>query len=49
MQLSKKQNAFSQLFVHFWNVDNISKTFKKNMTLIADVFAKLRMLKNVVR
>ena len=49
MQLSKKQKAFSNVFLHFWRVDNILNTFTKKVTLIADVFPKLRIPKNVVR
>ena len=49
MQLSKKQKAFSNVFLQFWNVDKISNTFMKKMTLIANRFPKLRIAKNVVR
>ena len=46
MQLCKKEKkiflSFSQ---HFWNVDKILNTFKKKMTLIADVFPKIRIPK----
>ena len=48
MQLPKKLKAFSQVFMHFWNLDKILNTFKNKMTLIADVFSKLRIPKNVV-
>ena len=33
----------------FGNLDSILNIFKKNMALIADVFPKLRTLKDVVR
>ena len=36
-------------FMHFRNLDSILNIFKKKMTLIAEVFLKLRTLKNVVR
>ena len=46
MQLSKKQKDF---FLQFWNVYKILNTFRKKMTLKANVFAKLQIPKNVVR
>ena len=49
MQLSEKQKYFSNIFLNFWNVDKILDTFQKKMTLIADVFTKWRIPKNVVR
>ena len=49
MQLSKKQKAFSNFFLRFWNVDKILNTFRKKMTLIADVFLKLAIPKNVAK
>ena len=48
-QLSQKQKAFSQFFLHFRNVHEILNICKKKMTFIADLFAKLRTPKNVVR
>ena len=42
MQLSLKQKAFSQLFFAFSKVALNFKIFKKNMSLIIDVFPKLR-------
>ena len=48
MQLSKKQKIFCQFFIHFQNVAQILKISKQNMTLITDVFQKLRVPKNVV-
>ena len=48
-QLSQKKNYFMNLFLQFWNLNKILKIFKKKMTLMADVFAKLRTPKNVVR
>ena len=35
--------------MHFLNLDLILKIFKKNMTLIADVFLNLQTWKNEVR
>ena len=49
MQLSKKQKAFAGFFLQFWNVYKILNTFRKKMTLKANVFAKLQIPKNVVR
>ena len=49
MQLSKKKKLLLKFFLHFWNVDKILNTIKKKMTLIADVFPKLQIPKNVVR
>ena len=49
MQLSPKQKTFSELFLHFWNLVQILKIFKKKLTLMEDVFPKLLTLKNVVR
>ena len=44
-QLSKKQKTFSQFFFHFQNLYYILNIFWKRMTLIADVFPKLRLRK----
>ena len=48
MQLSQKQNKILNFSWHFWLVDDILNIFQKKMTLIADVFRKLRTLKNMV-
>ena len=47
-QLSQKQNFFSHFFFDFSNLVQILKIFKKYMTLIADVYPKLRVPKNMV-
>ena len=49
IQLSQKQKTFSHFFLHFWNLVQIWNIFKKNMTLMASVFSKLRTPKNMVR
>ena len=49
MQISHKQNIFSQFFWNFRNLDSILNIFLKKMTLIADVILNLRFRKNVVR
>ena len=49
MQLSNKTNIFSQFFWHFQNLDSILNSFKKKMTLIAEVFLNLPSPKKVVR
>ena len=48
MQLSQKQKPFSPFFAKFSNLASFF-SFKKKMTLIANVFPKLRTSKNVVR
>ena len=42
MQLSQKQNSFSQVFAAFWKFILNFKSFEKKMTLIDFVFSKLR-------
>ena len=42
MQLSQKQNTLSQFFLQLENLDAILENFKKEMTLIADVFLNLQ-------
>ena len=49
MELSGKQKTFSRFFLHLAKLDSILKNFKKKMTLIADVFLNLGILKTVVR
>ena len=41
MQLSQKQKAFSEFVPAFWDLNYIFNIFKRKMTLVADVFAKL--------
>ena len=48
MQLSKKQNSFSQFFPPFLKCTFNFKYFKNKMTLIADVFPKLQAAKDVL-
>ena len=48
MQLSKKQKIFSEFFLHFSYLDSILKFFKKEMSLRADAFLKLRTPNNVI-
>ena len=48
MQLTMKTKIFSNFFLHFLNLDSILNIFKKKITLIVDVFLKLRTVKNVV-
>ena len=45
----KNTQLFLNSFLHFQNVHEILKLFKKKMTLIADLFPKLRTPKNAVR
>ena len=49
MQLSRKQKTFSEFFCAFLKSSSNFEHFEKKMTLIADVFPKLRTRKNVNR
>ena len=49
MQLSKKEKIFLNFFLKFWNEDKILNILKKKLTLVANVFPKLRTPKNAVR
>ena len=48
MQLFLKEKAFSHFFQLFWIADKILNILNKTMTLISDVFLKLRTPKTVV-
>ena len=45
----RNEKYFPNFFFHFRNLESILNIFKKNMTLIADVFLNLRTPKYVVR
>ena len=45
----KNKKLFLNFFLHFRNVDYICNIFKKNMTLIPDLFPKLRTPENMAR
>ena len=49
MQLSQKQKSFSEFAFAFSKAKSNFEHFQKKMTLVIDVFAKLRTPKNVVR
>ena len=49
MQLPQKQKTFSQFFLKFLKSILNFEHFQKKMTLIADVFPKLRTPEDVVR
>ena len=49
MRLSQKQQKFSSLFLRASKLVSTFNIFKKNMTLIADIFPKFRTLENMVR
>ena len=49
MQLSQKQKNFSKFFFAFLKSIKNFRHSPKKMTLIADVFPKLRAPKNVIR
>ena len=49
MELSKKQKLFVNLFLHFWNLDQIFNIFDKKMTIVANLFPRLRTAKDVAR
>ena len=48
MHLSKKQEIFSDFFLHFFNLDSILIISKKKTTLRADISFNFRTPKNVV-
>ena len=43
-----KQKYFSEVLLHFWNLDKILIVFKKKIIVIAQIFWKLLIPKNVV-
>ena len=45
----KNKKYFPNFFLHFWNIVQIWNIFKKEITLIADAFPKLRTPRNMVR
>ena len=45
----QNKKLFPNYFLHFRNLHEISNILKKKMSFIADLFAKLRTRKNVVR
>ena len=47
--LSQKRKTFSELFLQFWNTGQILNIFKKKLTVIANVFPKLRTPKEALR
>ena len=49
MQLSQKQKTFSKFFSKFLKSRLNFEQIQKTMTLIANVFPKLRTCRNVVR
>ena len=49
MKLFKKQKVFVNLFLRFWNVDQILNILKKKMTLITYVCLKRGTAKDMVR
>ena len=49
MQLCQKKIFFSIFFLHFRNLDSILNIFKKDKTLIANIFLNLGTPKNVIR
>ena len=49
MQLFKKRKVFSKVFASFLKTTSHFQQFEKNMSLIADIFGKLRRANNVVR
>ena len=48
MELSRKQKTLSEFFSSFFKSSFNLEHFQKEMTLIADVFPKLRTLKNMI-
>ena len=49
MQLSQTQETFSEFFFRFLESSLNFEHFQKNMTLIGQIFPKLRIPKNMVR
>ena len=49
MQLSQKQKNFLNFIADFWKLVQIWNISNKNMTLIGQIFPKLRTAKNMVR
>ena len=49
MQLSQQQKTFSEFFFFFLNIYEYLNIFEKRMSIIADVFLKLRAAKKVGR
>ena len=47
--MTETKNIFWIFFLRFRNLDSILNIFKKNMTLIADVFLNWRTPENMVR
>ena len=45
--LSRKKKTFSDFLLHFWNVHEIWNILNKEMSLLAYLFPKLLMLRNV--
>ena len=45
----KNEKLFPNYFLHFQNLHEISNILNQKMSFIADLFAKLRTRKNVVR
>ena len=45
----KNEKFFPKFLLHFWKLHHIFNNLKKNMSLIADIFRKLRRANNVVR
>ena len=45
----RNKKHFLNFFARFRNLDSVLKIFDKKVTLIADVFFKLRTPKNVIR
>ena len=49
IQWSEKPKTFADFFLHVWNLYYILKIFKKKLSLIANVFWKLWVLKETLR
>ena len=48
MELSKEEKFSSQFFAQFLKFTSVFEYFEKKMTLIADIFPKLKIAKDVV-
>ena len=49
MELSKKKKLFLNFLFHFWNLHQTLNVSKEKMIVIANVFPKLRTVKNLLR
>ena len=49
MKLSQKRKIFPIFLFHFWNLHQVLNILKKKTIVIANIFPKLQIVKNLVR